>query len=170
MALLVLYGNNANEVAHDISALRATLGAYNCIQFTQLSFFFMYSVASHHHRTQNRIYAGLTLIGMCLWIPLYFEQVSHHVKIALAFVAIIWEELSYVVGFSPVITNMLGLEFSTAVDIAHEDDRYTAFTIIVLGEFTYAVLVGYVTSIVTPKENQVPESNVTSADPLLWAG
>lgn len=30
------------------------------------------------------------------------------------------------------------------MDIAHEDDRYTAFTIIVLGEFTYAILVGLV--------------------------
>ena len=30
---------------------------------------------------------------------------------------------------------------STAVDIDHENDRYTSFTIIVLGEFTYAILV-----------------------------
>lgn len=34
------------------------------------------------------------------------------------------------------------LDFTTAVDIDHENDRYTAFTILVLGEFTYAILVG----------------------------
>lgn len=33
------------------------------------------------------------------------------------------------------------LPYTTAVDIEHESDRYTAFTIIVLGEFTYAILV-----------------------------
>ena len=34
------------------------------------------------------------------------------------------------------------MNVSTALDIDHENDRYTAFTIIVLGEFTYAILVG----------------------------
>ena len=142
MALLVLYGNNANYVAEDIHALRITVAAYQCIRFTQLSFFLMYSFASHHHSLQNRIYAGLTALGLLLWVPLYFEGVSHHAKIAVAFVAIVWEEVAYVVGFSPFITNILGLEFTTAVDIGHEDDRYTAFTIVVLGEFTYAILAG----------------------------
>ena len=33
------------------------------------------------------------------------------------------------------------MEFTTAVDIDHENDRYAAFTILVLGEFTYAILV-----------------------------
>ena len=142
MALLILYGNNANEVGHSIEALRSTVGAYNCIRFTQLSFFFMYSVAGHHHRTQNRVYAALTFLGILIWIPMYFEGVSHHAKIAVAVVAILWEQVAYAFGFSPFLSNLLGLEFTTAVDIAHEDDRYTAFTIIVLGEFTYAVLVG----------------------------
>ena len=36
----------------------------------------------------------------------------------------------------------MDLEYSTALDINHENDRYTAFTIIVLGEFTYYILVG----------------------------
>ena len=142
MALLILYGNNANYVGEDLWAQRATVAAYQCIRFTQSSFFFMYSVASHHHRTQNRIYAGLTCIGVLLWTPIYFESVSDTSKIAVAVVAIVWEELAYVVGFSPFVAKRLNLEFTTAVDIGHENDRYTAFTIIVLGEFTYAILVG----------------------------
>ena len=142
MALLILYGNNANYVKEDIWAQRATVGAYQCIRLTQLSFFLMYSVASHHHRTQNRIYAGLTFMAVLIWIPMHFESVSDSSKIAVAVVAIIWEELAYVVGFSPIVAKRLDLEFTTAVDIGHEEDRYTAFTIIVLGEFTYAILVG----------------------------
>ena len=34
------------------------------------------------------------------------------------------------------------MSYSTALDIDHENDRYTAFTIIVLGEYTYAILFG----------------------------
>ena len=34
------------------------------------------------------------------------------------------------------------MKHRTALDIAHENDRFTAFTIIVLGEFTYTILVG----------------------------
>jgi low temperature requirement protein LtrA len=108
----------------------------------KLSSFLMYSFASHHHRLQNRIYAGLTFIGLFIWVPLYFEDVSDHAKIGVAFAALIWEEIAYLVGFSPVVTNILRLEYTTAVDIDHEVDRYTAFTIIVLGEFTYAILAG----------------------------
>ncbi|KAK5048173.1 hypothetical protein LTR84_005843 [Exophiala bonariae] len=52
------------------------------------------------------------------------------------------EEISYVITFGPWVARWLNLDFSTAVDIDHENDRYTAFTILVLGEFTYAILVG----------------------------
>ena len=83
----------------------------------------MYSVASHHHRPQNRLYAGLTFIGLLIWIPIYFENVSDRAKIAVAVVAIIWEELAYVIGFSQLVAKRMNLEFTTAVDISHEDDR-----------------------------------------------
>jgi low temperature requirement protein LtrA len=142
MALLILYGNNANFVGEDLWAQRITVAAYQCIRFTQIAFFFMYSLASHHHRIQNRIYAGMTFIGLLIWIPIYFEEVSDKAKIAVAAVAILWEEFSYVIGFTPLIPKKFGLEYTTAVDIGHENDRYTAFTIIVLGEFTYVVVVG----------------------------
>ena len=113
-----------------------------CIRLTQISFFLMYSFAGHHHRIQNRIYAGMTFLGMFIWIPIYFEEVSDRAKIGVAAAAILWEEISYIVGFTPLIPKRLGLEYTTAVDIDHESDRYTAFTIIVLGEFTYVVVVG----------------------------
>jgi hypothetical protein len=44
--------------------------------------------------------------------------------------------------FGPWIARWFGLEYTTAVDIDHENDRHAAFTILVLGEFTYAILVG----------------------------
>ena len=118
MALLIVYGNNANQVGESLNAQRLTVGAYQCIRFTQLCFFFMYSIAGHHHRTQNRIYAGLTFIAQLIWIPIYFEGVSDRSKIAVAVVAIFWEELSYLVGFSPIIGKLLNLEFTTVSNIS----------------------------------------------------
>lgn len=53
-----------------------------------------------------------------------------------------YKEVSYVITFGPWVARWLNLDFSTAVDIDHENDRYTAFTILVLGEFTYAIVVG----------------------------
>ncbi|KAI9664233.1 MAG: hypothetical protein M1831_002412 [Alyxoria varia] len=143
MALLVLYGNNANFI-EEISALRTTVGAYMLIRFTQSGFFFYYSIASHYHRVQNRAYFIMISVGVVLMIPLLIDEatVSNRVKIALAVAVILWEEFSYILTFGPWIPRWLKLDYSTAVDIEHENDRYTAFTILVLGEFTYAILVG----------------------------
>ena len=116
MALLVLYGNNANYVGESIEAQRATVAAYQCIRLSQLCFFLLYSISSHHHRSQNRIYAGLTFIAQLLWIPIYFEGVSNTSKIAVAAVAIFWEQLAYMIGFSPLIHRFLHLEFTTVGD------------------------------------------------------
>lgn len=142
MALLVIYANNANLVADDIGALRTTVGAYIVIRLTQVSVYFVYSFSSHFHRTQNRCYFAGCIVGMCIWIPLFFESVSLRAKIAVTVVALVWEELCYLLTFGPWIARLLKLDFTTAVDIEHENDRYTAFTIIVLGEFTYGIIVG----------------------------
>jgi hypothetical protein len=91
MALLVIYGNNANFVAEDIHFMRATVGAYMIIRFSQSCFYAIYSIASHHHRTQNRAYFALISVGLCIWIPLLFESVSIRSKIAIAVVGILFE-------------------------------------------------------------------------------
>ncbi|RVX69833.1 hypothetical protein B0A52_05667 [Exophiala mesophila] len=142
MTLLVIYGNNAVYVAQDLGALRATVGSYMVLRFSQICFYAVSSVASHHHRAQNRAYFALMLVGICIWIPLLCENVSDHAKIVAAVVAILYEDASYVISFGPWVSRWLKLDYSSAVDIDHENDRYTAFTILVLGEFTYAILVG----------------------------
>ncbi|KIX02059.1 uncharacterized protein Z518_07998 [Rhinocladiella mackenziei CBS 650.93] len=142
MALLVVYGNNANLVTEDIGAIRLTVATYMVLRFSQICLYALYSIASHHHRTQNRAYFLAILVGLCIWIPLLFESISLRTKIAVAVVGIVYEEFCYVLTFGPWLARWLKLDYSTAVDIDHENDRYTAFTILVLGEFTYAILVG----------------------------
>jgi len=91
MAVLVVYGNNANLVAEDIGALRATVISYMVLRFSQICFYGLYSIASHHHRTQNRAYFILISIGICIWIPLLFESVTTRTKVAVTIVGIIYE-------------------------------------------------------------------------------
>ena len=91
MALLVLYGNNANFVGESLTSLRITVATYMVIRFTQATFFLYYSIASPHHRIQNRCYVISEIILILLLIPLYFEDVSDRAKIAIAFIALIME-------------------------------------------------------------------------------
>lgn len=143
MALLVVYGNNATLVgADDIAAMRTAVGAFMAARVTIATVYAVSSFASVQHRAQARLMAALMAVGVLLWIPLFFESVSIRAKIAVAVVAIAFQEISWIVTFSPWIKRRLNLEYSTAVDIAHEIDRLAAFYIIVLGEFLYSIVVG----------------------------
>src|SRR5271155_53012 len=142
MALLVVYGNNATLVAEDISAMRTTVGAFMAARFTVMCVYIISSFASFQHRPQVRLMAGLIFISLLIWIPLYFESVSIRAKIAVAVIGIVFEEASWILAYGPWIKKKLSLQYSTAVDIAHEIDRFAAFFIIVLGEYLYSIIVG----------------------------
>lgn len=73
---------------------------------------------------------------------MFFENLGIRAKIAMAVIAILYEEVVWIFAFGPRIKRRLKLEYSTAVDIPHEIDRQAAFYIIVLGEFLYGVIVG----------------------------
>lgn len=141
MAMLVLYANNANEVA-EIDALRTTAGAYMVARFTNAVVMLIHSCASYQHRAQTRIMAGFVLVGLFLIIPLFFEEVSIRGKIAVVAVIIAYQEITWFLSFGPWIKKALNLTYSTAVDIAHEIDRLAAFFIIILGEYLYGIVVG----------------------------
>lgn len=91
MALLVLYGNNAPLVADDIAAMRVTVGTYMVLRFSQAACFAYYTLASPFHRFQNRLYAGLTVLGLVFGVPLMLEDVGIRVKIGIVVGWIIWE-------------------------------------------------------------------------------
>lgn len=138
MALLVAYGNNANEVADDIGAMRTTVGVYMAARLPMVVTYWVYSFASSKHRPQARIFASLGFVGLFLWVPVFFVSVSIRRKIAVAVIAILYEEIVWIFSFGPWIKRKLKLEYSPAVDVPHEVDRQ----VIVLGEFLYGVIVG----------------------------
>lgn len=141
MAILVIYGNNAILVEEDIGAMRATVGAYMVARWSSNTVHLIYSFSSYHHRAQQRLWFVLSGLTLCLYIPLFIEDFSIRSKIAVAAVAITMEECIWIFSYSPVAKKLLKARYTTAVDIAHEVDRFAAFYIIVLGEFLYQIVV-----------------------------
>ncbi|KAK9235745.1 Low temperature requirement A [Lipomyces kononenkoae] len=142
MALLVVYGNNATLVGENLHAMWATVGSYIVARMSSTTVHLLYSFSSYHHRRQQRLWFCLSLICLSVYIPLFFESVSIRSKVAVASVAIIFEECVWIFCYSPASKRLLNVKYSTAVDIPHEIDRFAAFFIIVLGEFVYAIVVG----------------------------
>ena len=142
MAVLVVYGNNAIRVNEDIGAMRATVGAYMVARWTSNTTHLVYSFASYHHRAQQRLWFWLSSLALCIYIPLFVEDISLRRKVAVAAVAISVEECIWIFSYSPAAKKLLKARYTTAVDIPHEVDRFAAFFIIVLGEFLYQIIVG----------------------------
>jgi hypothetical protein len=142
MAILIVYGNNAPLVDEEISAMRSTVGAYMVARMTANLAHLFYSFSSYHHRAQQRLWFVMSSIALCVYIPLYFESVSLRNKIAVAAVAEVLEEGIWMFCYSPLAKRLLRARYTTAVDIAHEIDRFAAFYIIALGEFLYTIIVG----------------------------
>ncbi|CRG86311.1 8-amino-7-oxononanoate synthase [Talaromyces islandicus] len=142
MAILVVYGNNAPLVDEDISAMRSAVGAYIVARMSATLAHLYYSFSSYHHRAQQRLWFGVSVVGMCLYIPLFVESIPLRRKIAVAVVAIVYEEVAWVFCYSPIAKRLLRARYTTAVDVSHEIDRFAAFYIIALGEFLYTIVVG----------------------------
>ncbi|PLB43630.1 hypothetical protein P170DRAFT_393489 [Aspergillus steynii IBT 23096] len=142
MAVLVVYGNNATLVDKDLGAMRATVAAYMVARLSCNAAHLFYSFASYHHRAQQRLWCLLATLALCIYIPLYVKSVSIRGKIAAAAVGIVVEQCVWIFCYSPAAKRVLKARYTTAVDIAHEIDRFAAFYIIVLGEFLYQIVVG----------------------------
>ncbi|CAI7612174.1 unnamed protein product [Penicillium bialowiezense] len=142
MVTLVVYGNNAPLVDEDIGAMRSAVGSYMAARVSCNLAHLLYSFASYHHRPQQRLWVALSSLSLCIYIPLYFESVSIRGKVAAAAVAIVVEIMVWILCYSPAAKKLLRTRWSTAVDIAHEIDRFAAFYIIALGEFLYLIIVG----------------------------
>lgn len=142
MAVMVVFGNNAPLVDEDIGAMRSTVAAYMIARVSSNTAHLIYSFASYHHRRQQRLWFCMSSVALCIYIPLYFESVSIRSKIAVAAVAIFVEECTWIFCYSPVAKRILKAKYTTAVDVAHEVDRFAAFYIIALGEFLFWCIVG----------------------------
>src|ERR1700755_1820837 len=118
MAILVVFGNNATLVDEDIGAMRAAVGAYLAARLSAMLAHLVYSFSSYHHRAQQRLWVALSTIGLCIYIPLFFEGISLRSKVAVAWVAILTEEFFWYFTYSPIAKRLLKAKYTTAVDIS----------------------------------------------------
>ncbi|ODV88981.1 hypothetical protein CANCADRAFT_58056 [Tortispora caseinolytica NRRL Y-17796] len=140
LTLLVVYGNNVPFAPDSRGACSIAVGSYLIARFSVMLFLFLYSFPVYQHRLQMRMYSVSSFLTVPLWIALIF--VSNRAKVGLAFASFAIEHFVMWFCFSPYFKTWFKLEYSTAVNIEHEVDRYGAFYVIALGEFLYGLVAG----------------------------
>ncbi|CAO1638383.1 unnamed protein product [Parajaminaea phylloscopi] len=140
MACLIVYGNNApyaNLSLDSDPARAAAIGSYVLAQFGMRLTELAYSFHVKAFRWQLRVYSGLWICAVGLWIGAIFAPLR--VCIALSVLALALEYGAWIFCFSPIFRRALGLYYSSASGIDHEIERFNDFFTLVMGEFLFSV-------------------------------
>lgn len=137
LCLLTLSVNSQSGLLESVSGAAFTIVPYILCRLSLAVSLLVYSFYIPEHRAQQRLYFVLLLVTSCVWIPVIF--VSTRVKIAIAVVAIVLEQVSFCIVFHPRTKLLMKLTTSTALNIEHEVERLGTFVTIALGEFLYKV-------------------------------
>ncbi|CCH45731.1 putative membrane protein [Wickerhamomyces ciferrii] len=143
LALLLIYDNNVEFIFESRTALITTVTTYFLARFSFGLMLVFYSLYIHEHRIQMRIYGTSLFITSSCW---YFTLlIQHNSTAGLIVFSAIWfivEQLCYILSAHPWTKKKLGLTYSTALNIEHEDERLSAFFIIAIGEFMTGIVNG----------------------------
>ncbi|KAF8314760.1 hypothetical protein DL93DRAFT_2058046 [Clavulina sp. PMI_390] len=143
MAALVVYGNNATSVEQDRSegpGRSTAVAAYLVATGTVGGVFLWYSFFVKAWRIQVRAHWVFAAVFMGLWIASIFVNV--HQAAAIASVAICLEYCAWLYVYSPAFKNLMHLQYSSALSIEHELDRFNDFFTLVMGEFLFSSISG----------------------------
>ncbi|ODV98188.1 hypothetical protein PACTADRAFT_185383 [Pachysolen tannophilus NRRL Y-2460] len=143
MVLLVIYANNSNYVLESHSETAMVVISYMLCRYSSAAAYFFYSFYVMEHKSQIRLYSILIIITTCIWIPVIF--IGIRAKIGLSIAIMFLEQLSFSMSFHPITKNFLKLEYSTALNIEHEVERFGAFYTIAIGEFLYGIVTAHIT-------------------------
>lgn len=138
LILLTLSVNSHEGMLHSRAGAAYTVVPYILCRLSLAISLLVYSFFIPEHRAQQRLYFGFLICTCCLWIPVIF--VSTRGKIAVAFIAIAMEQITFCIVFHPGTKKVLKLTTSTALNIEHEDERLGTFVVIAIGEFLYKVV------------------------------
>ena len=144
MAMLVVFGNNAQEIQQTLSEgpARATaVGAYLLAELGLYGTMFLYSFYVKAYRAQIRAHTAVWPITTALWIGSIFVEVRP--AIAMAVVALALEYGVWLFVYSPGFKRLMKLRYSSAVAIEHEAERMSDFTTLVLGEAVFSIVYGH---------------------------
>lgn len=138
LVLLTLSANSHHNFLHSRAAAAYTIVPYMLCRVSLAVSLWVYSFYIPEHRSQQRLYSCTLMVTTCVWIPVILGGTK--VKIALAIVAIVLEHVTFCLVFHPWVKRLMGLTTSTALNIEHEVERFSAFFTVAVGEFLYKVV------------------------------
>lgn len=132
--LLIVYDNNCESADTDSTALLTSVISYFLSRFTLALMLLFYSIYIKEHRIQMRLYAASLILTSPTWffILLINENYARCIFAALLFIV---ENSMFLLNVNPWLTKKLGLKYSSALNIEHEDARFQGFFIIAIGQF-----------------------------------
>lgn len=142
--LLVIYNNNCEFITDPygiVLGYDSLLTSVLCYVFGRLLFaglLVFYSLYIKEHRLQMRLFSASLLSTSILWL---FTLLISSEKLLCFYAAtlLILEQLFFCVSVHPTFKKYLGLKYSTALNIEHEEERFNAFYTIAIGEFLYGL-------------------------------
>jgi hypothetical protein len=143
---LVIYNSNVLFVDSDdldISnhSLLVSVGCYVVGRLSFAGILMFYSIFIKEHNFQMKLFSAGLVLTSALWFIILLIDDLRFKAIYAAFLYIL-EQTVFCLSVHPAIKKLLKLEYSTALNIEHEDERYHAFYIISIGEFLYGLCAG----------------------------
>lgn len=132
--LLIIYDNNCEFADESFTALKTSVVAYFLSRFTLALILLFYSIFIKQHRIQMRLYAlSLSITSSCWFFILLIN--NNKGKCIFAGLMYIIEHTFFLLNVNPWLNSKLGLKYTSALNIEHEDARYKGFFIISVGQF-----------------------------------
>lgn len=140
LVLLLIYDNNCEALddVNNTSAWLAVVISYTSAGFSFALILLFYSIWVKEHRTQMRIYACCVLFTSGCWYFIFLIPTFGY-RGVFALIWLLVEQLQYAISVHPWFKRLLKLEYSTALNIEHEDERFHSFYVIAIGEFVYSI-------------------------------
>ncbi|CAM9016450.1 hypothetical protein WICANDRAFT_76895 [Wickerhamomyces anomalus NRRL Y-366-8] len=132
--LLIVYDNNCEFADTSTKALRTAVVAYFLSRFTLAIMLLFYSFYIKQHRIQMRLYCLSLAITSSCWFFIFLINDTKG-KCIFAGLMYILEHSQFLLNVNPWFIKKLGLEYTSALNIEHEDARYQGFYIIAIGQF-----------------------------------
>lgn len=138
LCILMLYANSHQEVSKSRHGAALVIVPYMVARLMLAGTLFFYSFWIPQHRPQMRAYGTTVVFTSCLWIIVIF--VGNRAKVGVSIAIFVLEFAFFSYCYSPLLKKLLKLTMSTALNLEHEIERYSAFVTIAIGEFTYKVV------------------------------
>jgi low temperature requirement protein LtrA len=143
LALLLIYVNNCEMVdeVQNWGAWRAIVISYALSGITFAVILMFYSFYIKEHRFQMRLYSTSVVIMSSCWFFIFLIPTLGW-RAIFALCLFLVEQAVFCISVHPWFKRKMKLEYSTALNIEHEDERFHAFFIIAIGEFLYSICAG----------------------------